>query len=214
MPSIFDTPLSGYRFVHTQNGDTLQTFAARVMGDASNWSVLIGMNSLLPPYLTDDPDSVTTGVVLNGSFLMIPAATAAPSSDPDGVFQTDALLNPDGTFAVTANGDFATVSGVANLAQALENALDTDQGELIYHGSYGYLGRRLLGQKNTATAGMLAARYAKQTVSADPRISSVTDSTATVSGTAISTIVQAETIAGTKVPISTTTSNSGIGPTS
>lgn len=209
MPSIFDTPLVGYRFVKTQNADTLQTFAARVMGDASNWAVLIGMNNLVPPYLTDDPDAVTTGVVLNGSFLMIPAATAAPSTDANQVFGTDQLLNADGTLAIGANGDFATVSGVANLTQALENALDTDQGELIYHGSYGYLGRRLLGSKNGPTAGMLAARYAKQTVSADPRISSVTDSTATVVGTAIETVVQAQTVAGTTVPINTTVSQSG-----
>jgi phage baseplate assembly protein W len=207
MPSIFDTPLTGFRHVQTQYGDTLQTFAARVMGDASNWAVLIGMNGLIPPYLTDDPDSVVPGVVLNGSFLMIPAATAAPSVDPNAIFGTDQLLNPDGTLAVTADGDFALVSGVANLTQALENALDTQQGELIYHGQYGYLGWRLVGSKNGPTAGMLAARYAKQTVGADPRISSVTDSTATVIGDAIATVVQAETVAGTTVPVSTTTSN-------
>jgi phage baseplate assembly protein W len=208
MPSIFDTPLTGYRYVQTNYGDTLQTFAARVMGDASNWAVLIGMNGLQPPYLTDDPDSVTAGVVLNGTFLMIPAATQATALTPDDVFKTDQLLNQDGTLAVTSTGDFATVSGIANLTQALENALDTDQGELIYHGSYGYLGRRLLGSNNGPTAGMLAARYAKQTVSADSRISSVTSSIATVSGTVIATVVEAETIAGTKVPIDTTVSNS------
>jgi phage baseplate assembly protein W len=208
MPSIFDTPLTGYRYVQTNYGDTLQTFAARVIGDASNWAVLIGMNGLQPPYLTDDPDSVTAGVVLNGTFLMIPAATQATALTPDDVFKTDQLLNQDGTLAVTSTGDFATVSGIANLTQALENALDTDQGELIYHGSYGYLGRRLLGSNNGPTAGMLAARYAKQTVSADSRISSVTSSIATVSGTVIATVVEAETIAGTKVPIDTTVSNS------
>jgi len=208
MPSIFDTPLTGYRYVQTNYGDTLQTFAARVMGDASNWAVLIGMNGLQPPYLTDDPDSVTAGVVLNGTFLMIPAATQATALTPDDVFKTDQLLNQDGTLAVTSTGDFATVSGIANLTQALENALDTDQGELISHGSYGYLGRRLLGSNNGPTAGMLAARYAKQTVSADSRISSVSSSVATVSGTVIATVVEAETIAGTKVPIDTTVSNS------
>jgi phage baseplate assembly protein W len=207
MPSIFDTPLTGYRYVQTQYGDTLQTFAARVMGDASNWSVLIGLNGLMPPYLTDDPDSAGAGVVLNGSFLMIPAATPSTSLSADDVFKTDVLLDDDGFFAITENGDLATVSGVANLKQALENALDTDQGELLYHPEYGYLGRRLLGQKNGPTAGMLAARYAKQTVSADSRIAKVDDSTAKVVGDAINAIVQAETIAGTKVPINTTVSN-------
>lgn len=205
MPSIFDVPLSGYRFVQTQHGDSLQTFAARVMGDATNWATLISLNGLQPPYLTDDPDAVTASVILNGSFLMIPAASpASDTPNPAAIFKTDVLLAPGGMLAI-ANGDFALVSGVANLTQALVNALGTDQGELIYHNGYGYLGRRLLGTNNGPTAGQLAARYAKQTVSADSRISSVTNSTATVTGTAIATVVQAETIAGTKVPVSTTT---------
>jgi phage baseplate assembly protein W len=210
MPSIFDTPLTGFRHVQTQYGDTLQTFAARVLGDTSQWAILIGMNGLIPPYLTDDPDSVVPGVLLNGSFLTIPASSAATSTDPNDVFKTDGLLNPDGTLNVTDDGDIGTVSGIANLNQALENALDTDQGELLYHLSYGYLGRRLLGKQNGPTTGMLAARYAKQTVAADSRIAQVDDSTATIVGDAIATVVQAETIAGTKVPINTTVSNSAL----
>jgi phage baseplate assembly protein W len=210
MPSIFDTPLTGYRYVQTDRGDSLQTFAARVMGDASNWSVLVGMNSLVPPYLTDDPGEVTTGVVLNGSYLMIPASTPSTALTPDDVYKTDGLLNPDGTLNVTENGDIGTVSGIANLTQALENALDTDRGELIYHMQYGYMGRRLLGTDNGPTAGMLAARYADQTVSADSRIASVDSSTATVVGTVIATVVVAEAIDGTKVPINTTVSNSAL----
>jgi phage baseplate assembly protein W len=210
MPSIFDTPLNGFRHVQTQYGDTLQTFAARVLNDTTQWPILIGMNGLIPPYLTDDPDSVVPGVVRNGSFLMIPASTQSTSTDADDVFKTDGLLNADGTLNVTENGDIGTVSGIANLTQALENALDTDQGELIYHLGYGYLGRRLLGAQNGPTAGLLAARYAKQTVSADSRIAQVDDSTATVIGDSIATVVQAETIAGTKVPINTTVSNSAL----
>jgi phage baseplate assembly protein W len=204
MTTIFDTPLTGFRHVATQYGESLQDFAARVMGDATNWAILIGMNSLIPPYLTDDPDAVTDGVVLNGSLLMIPAATPAPSTDPDDVFGTDALLDADGFFSITEGGDIATVSGSANLVQALENALDTDQGELIFHPVYGYRGRRLLGSKNGPTAGLLAARYAQQTVAADSRIVQVDSSTATVQGDVIATVVQAETVVGTKVPVATT----------
>jgi phage baseplate assembly protein W len=210
MPSIFDTPLTGFRHVQTQYGDTLQTFAARELGDTTQWTALIGLNGLIPPYLTDKPGSVVPGVLLNGSFLLVPAATQSTSTDPNDVFKTDGLLNPDGTLNVTEGGDIGTVSGIANLTQALENALDTDQGELIYHLNYGYLGRRLVGSKNGPTAGLLAARYAKQTVSADSRIAQVDSSTATVTGDVIATVVLAETIAGTTVPINTTTSNSAL----
>lgn len=196
MTTPFDTPLVGYRFVQTLHGDSLQEVAARELGDATRWTEIIELNGLLPPYLTDDPNAVTTSVVLNGSYIIIPAATpSANNPDPNGIFGTDLLLTADGLLA-TSNGDFATVSGVDNLVQALTNALRTDQGELLFHGTYGSLIRRLVGAVNGPTAGLLAAEYAKQTVAADTRVQSVQNSTATISGDAISIVVLADTVVG------------------
>jgi phage baseplate assembly protein W len=201
MTTPFDTPLVGYRFVQTQYGDTLQQVAARELGDASRWTQIVALNNLLPPYLTDNPDAATTQVVLNGSYLVIPAAS--PSSlnpDPNGVFGTDLMLTPDGLLA-TGRGDFATVSGVDNLAQALRNALATDQGELLFHGGYGSLIRRILGTVNGPTAGLLAAEYATQTVVADPRVKEVKGATATIAADVISVVVQAVPVTGSALPV-------------
>ena len=196
MTTPFDKPLYGYRFVATQHGDTLQKIAARELGDAGLWAEIIVLNGMVPPYLTDDPAAVAPGVFLNGGLITIPAASpGAATNDPNAVFGQDILLT-NGKFTFT-DGDFAVVSGLPNLNQALTNALDTDQGELLYHTQYGSLVRRIIGGKNGPSSTLIAANYAKATVEADPRISSVTSSVGTALGNAISVAVDAETIQGT-----------------
>lgn len=203
MTTPFDTPLVGYRFVQTESFDTLQQVAARELGDASRWTEIVAINDLLPPYLTDDPEAVTAHVLLNGSYLVIPAASpSARNPDPNGVFGQDLKLTPDGLLDIDG-ADFAVVSGVDNLVQALTNALKTDQGELLFHPAYGSLIRRILGSVTGPTASLLAAKYAQQTVAADSRIVSVTSSVATVSGDVISVTVKSQTVTGATQPIST-----------
>lgn len=201
MTTPFDKPLNGYRFAETQFGDTLQAVAARELGDASQWPLLISLNNLVYPFLTDDPDAVVPGVILNGSYIVIPAASpSADEPDPNSVFGTDVLLAGDG-FLATENGDFALVSGAPNLKQALENAIETDQGELKFHLGYGTLIRRILGSVNGPTAALLAAEYAKQTVQADPRISTVPGATGQAAGDIVQVAVSAKTIAATNVDV-------------
>lgn len=196
MSTPFDRPLVGYRFVLTQWGDTLQKVAARELGDAGRWAEIIVLNGMVYPYLTDDPDAVIPGVFLNGGYITIPASTpGAATNDPNEVFGQDILLT-DGKLTF-ANGDVAIVSGLKNLEQALGNALKTDQGELLYHTSYGSLVRTVIGGKNDPVATLLAANYAKEVVAADGRIQSVTSSVGTSKGDAISVTVVAETIQGT-----------------
>lgn len=203
MTTPFDTPLVGYRFVQTESFDTLQQVAARELGDASRWTEIVAINDLLPPYLTDDPEAVTAHALLNGSYLVIPAASpSARNPDPNGVFGQDLKLTPDGLLDIDG-ADFAVVSGVDNLVQALTNALKTDQGELLFHPAYGSLIRRILGSVTGPTASLLAAKYAQQTVAADSRIVSVTSSVATVSGDVISVTVKSQTVTGATQPIST-----------
>lgn len=200
MSTIFDRELAGYRFVLTQHGDSLQRVAARELRDASKWNTIVALNKLQPPYLTDDPALASSNVILNGStYLVLPATSAVYAKpDPTSVFGTDLLLSPDG-FLSTSNGDFATVTGIANLEQALSNALDTDQGELLHHPLYGTLVRRILGKVVGPTAQQLAAEYAKATVGADARIQQIDSAIATTVGDSISVKVQAESIVGDQV---------------
>lgn len=203
MTTPFDRPLYGYRFVLTQYGDTLPSVAARELDDAGRWAEIIVLNSMVYPYLTDDPTQVVAGVFLTGTYITIPAsAPAADSTDPANVFLQDILItNGQPSFV---NGDFQMVSGINNLNQALNNALATDEGDLIYHTDYGNELYRVRGSMNSSAELLLAAQYASDVVGADSRIDSVISSVGTASGDAIIVILNAQTIQGTPITIKPT----------
>ena len=205
MSTTYQKPLAGFRFVEILHGDTLQAIAARELGDASQWSQLIAMNGLVPPYITDDPSVVTAGVLLSGGSIKVPAPQPVVTSttDPDLVFERDILLDTYGGLS-TENGDFAVASGRTNLRQALVNRVNTDRGELIFHQEYGSRVRALLGAVNGPTATLLAAQYAKSCVAADSRIKQVNSATATAVGDAIQVSVEAQPITGRVVDVTVT----------
>lgn len=205
MSTIFDNPLTGYRFVDTRRGDTLQIIAYRELGDASQWPLLIAYNKLIYPFITDDPDAVVPGVILTGSQILVPAPVPVISSttDPTKVFEIDVALDANGLLQADANGDLAVVSGVANLAQALENRIETDNGELIFHPEYGTLVRQLLGAMNGPNAGLLAAQYDTAAVLLDPRVQSVDQSVVNISGDQADVQMEVIPIVGRSVQIAT-----------
>lgn len=197
-----ERPLSGFRFVEIQRGDTLQAIAARELGDASRWAELIAYNGLVPPFVTDDVASARAGVLLSGSLLRVPAPVPVitTTTDPDKVFEVDVALDGRGQMTVE-NGDFSVVSGRANLRQALKHRVITDRGELMFHPNYGSLIRRLVGSVNGPTAALLAAQFAKSAVQADQRIKQVTQSTAEVVGDVINVSVEAQPVVGRVVDV-------------
>jgi phage baseplate assembly protein W len=198
----FTRTLTGFRFVETNVGDTLQIIAARELGDAARWVDIVNINNLLPPYLTNDPTQAGPSVKLFGQFLLVPAATPQVSAeaDPDAVFGTDLALDNYGNL-FGSNGDFATVAGRANLRQALENAVDTDFGELIFHQLYGCDVRRLVGKVNGPTAELLAAQRVNTTLQRDSRVKSAS-STATAQGDTLPVTSVVVPIAGAPINIS------------
>lgn len=201
----FNKPLYGYRFAPTQRGDSLQLIAARELGDATQWQVLIDYNSLVPPYITDDEAQAGPGVILTGALILVPAPVpvATATTDPGEVFGADIKL-AQGQLAV-ANGDFDLASGRDNLRQALGNRVSTERGDLLMHQDYGSLHPRLIGAVNGPTAGLLAAQYVKAAVQADPRVQAVLSAEVTISGDVDQVELEVQPIAGTPLSVSVTT---------
>jgi phage baseplate assembly protein W len=205
MTTQFDRPLVGFRFADINVGDSLQTIAARELGDAARWVELIAYNNLVPPFIVNDPLLVVAGVKTPGDTLLVPAPSPVveTTTDPEKVFQTDMALARGGRLTFN-NGDFSVVAGRENLKQALKNRIETEQGDLIYHTQYGSRVKRLIGVVNGPTASLLAAQYSRSAVLQDPRISTVKKASAEVVGEAINVTVEAEPISSRPLKIEAT----------
>lgn len=121
-----------------------------------------------------------TGIVLGtGGILRVPVSagaagslTLAPSAQAQAQFGTDIEINSGryGGVFVFANGDFAVVSGVGNLTQALTNRLTTRKGRLLLHRDYGTILSSVVGKGSAPLLAMAAMTDAAQAALSDPRI--------------------------------------------
>lgn len=193
----FEKKLKGYRYIATFWGETIQKFAARVMGDAAKWVEIANLNNLMPPYLAAEPNS--DRVAAYGDMLMVPAAKSMVTveSDPDAVFGGDILLNR-GELLVE-NGDIKTVSGVKNYVQAIRHRVETDTGELLFHRDYGCRVRSVIGLNNAYSAGMIAGSYIKAAIKSDVRTKNVPSCRVGIAGDVISIDVDAVPVSGRPV---------------
>lgn len=199
----FSKTIRGYRAVSTRVGDTLQRIAMRELGDAAQWYDLASLNTLVPPYLTDDPAKVSTGVKLAGKdTILVPSTAPAPTgvAQAPSVFGSDCLLQ-NRQLQATATGDFAVLSEDSNLKQALEMRIATRPGELVYHKDYGCKVYTLIGKGNTPVADRLAAAFVAQAVSSDPRIDRAENTTATTTGDVLACASTAVAVNGKRLPV-------------
>lgn len=198
--SEFTRKITGFRFVQTVYGDTLQSIALRELGDARFWSTLAWFNNLLPPYLTDDASQSRAGVLITGATIRVPSATAQVDAAvfPEEVFLTDCKLNK-GALQFEA-GDFAMVSGRENLRQAISHRIVTDHGELIFHATYGANLHRLIGLSGPVQQ-MVGAEYVDDALREENRIQEVSRVTATIEGDRLSIDAEVVPITGANINV-------------
>lgn len=178
--SSLDRTLAGFRVVETVYGDTLQKVAAREMGDAAHWYALASINRLLPPYITDNIAESNARVLLSGTELLVPSRSTTFSgvTERAQVYGQDVVLQAGEVVAV--NGDMGTVTGLDNLMQALHHRLDTERGEVLYHGDYGSSAREVIGHGNFLENAVVASGFVRRSLLSDPRVVDVRNTKALV----------------------------------
>lgn len=177
------------------DGDTLQSIAQSVLGDASQWYDIATYNNLVYPYISSlSSDSV----VSVGDTIIIPK-----SSDNNYDMSADSLSESqknslsafvlgkdlsliDDTSAIESRGTtdeiislessgktLSTVTGYDNLVQALLVRLNTPIGTLLLHPDYGNNFSDILGQSNTLSNVNKLQVGIEQTLRKDSRVSDV-----------------------------------------
>jgi hypothetical protein len=178
-----ETVAPSVRYAEIHFGDNLRAIALREMGDAGRWVDLVLLNELRPPYIAEE---AAFGVLAYGDPILVPSPTSGISADVDAAALFGADLLTNNKRLEVENGDFALVSGVTNLSQALGNRVMVGKRELEFHPEFGSHVRELIGKVTGPAAAQLAAFYVKSALLEDERVDTVQSVTATVVGDVIS----------------------------
>lgn len=144
-------------------GDTLQEFATRELGNGSRWREIVELNGLVPPYVAEPPAYLGANLAKPGQRLLIDGTTDAD------IYGTDVALN-NGLLEASAGGDFLLTSGVENLKGALTRRVRTERGRLYFYPNYGCKAPLLIGQPANEVTAQLAGVYVEAALKQDPRV--------------------------------------------
>lgn len=200
--TVFERNPPSCRLAEIHHGDTLQTLAAREMGDANRWPELVWINGLTFPYLTGDERLVAPGVLLFGSLIKVPAPVGVFTDDADRgqVYERDCALN-NKLLSDDGNGDISVFAGADNLRQQLSHVVGTPRGQATRHPTYGCMIWRLVGTVNGPLAAKLGADYVKAALQSDYRVKKVDSAVATVTGDVVQVVARAIAIEGSVIDI-------------
>lgn len=150
-------------------GDTLQSIAGTFYNDAGRWMEIATYNGLEFPYIAE---KAGRNVRTIGETLLIPLDAdveqgISTESWLDDFIGEDLELKQD--FRSDIYGDLATVTGLQNLAQALDHRFMTERGELLYHPEYGSNLHQLVGRREPFILEMIELEII-ETAYQDPRV--------------------------------------------
>lgn len=185
---------------YIQPGDTIQSVAQQLLGNADQWTEIVSYNNLKFPYISSAPSDGALSVgdellIPNDSYEILPenlsknekeSITATVlgvdldlTKDTDDVYKRGST---DELFEISSNkGILDTVSGYDNLKQALIMRLNTPKGSLLLHPEYGSDIYTYLGKKNTVDNVNKLKVSIEQTLRSDSRVSSAKVKTYSVS---------------------------------
>ncbi|EDY2030046.1 hypothetical protein GTB64_004488 [Salmonella enterica] len=204
----FETALPQYRLAQTQYGDTLQSVAARELGDENRWIELVWLNDLLTPYLTDDETQATSRCLLTGTLIRVPSTQGfdeltRSQTEPGQIYERDIKMT-NRRLTLNANGDIDVIAGYKNLTQQLRHRLNTPMGQLKRHPLYGCRVHELKGKVQGPLLTTLSAQYVKTAIKAEYRIARVVSTVAEAQGDRVLVQAIGEAIAGDKLDLTVT----------
>ena len=148
-----------------RNGTTLMDLAARDLGNYEDWQQIAQANNLMPPYI-----GVGTGLAPEGSLLYLSGTGSSQQINyAINYLGVDLYFGPLNGEMPPWLGDFDTISGYPNYNMALGRRLQTTQGSLMYHPTFGSRIPPEVGKiMSSNTSGNIAA-FAQSAIMADPR---------------------------------------------
>lgn len=132
-------------------------------------------------YVYSNPFMLSTAVAKVGDLINLPVnavlepgnVVALTLSDIVDALGVDIALTSHGQKTVAADGDVQTVSGIANLKQAIKFRINTVPGELGMHPGYGCMIQFYLGTAQSAAWADLVQSLIHDCLLQDPRINTV-----------------------------------------
>lgn len=168
-----------------EQGDTITTLAARLLGDGRRWIDLAVVNGLSAPYVTDG--AKLPGTLAPGDQIAVPSPR--PAGVPSAILtdaapeaaQSEAALGVDLAVRVTATGqwdlvldaaggstDALPIAGLANLGQAIATRLRLERGELPLQPDVGL--PRMVGVPAYADSAGVALLHVREQIYSDDRV--------------------------------------------
>jgi hypothetical protein len=183
--SIFQSSYAGFIEYQVSDGDTLQSLAAKHLGDPGKAAEIAIINKLEAPYVTTGarmPSTVRPGdvILIPTQHFQLPAPVSTSLQQDVGQSQAERLLGSDFALVRTtkerfgwavdvAHGsvDALKVQGIPNYCQGLSSRVRTEQGQDMLHPSVGM--PRLVGVSQNGDNISEAMFRLRQQVLADPR---------------------------------------------
>lgn len=159
---------------------SLMDFSSKNLGDYTQWTEVIDVNNLQPPFVSSTP---VVNEASPGQQLFLPTGQQNYSILPQQISYTLNFLGTDIYYGPSQSdlvwlGDFQIITGYPNLQHALLRRLKTPIGSLIYHINYGSRIPDEIGNVTSINTSGHLNDYAESAVLADPRVQSLTDSVA------------------------------------